>query len=215
MPAKEITEFVHKKGIPIVFDGAHAGGLVDVNVKEIGCDFYTTCGHKWLMAPQGTGFLYVNKKRLDELQVTWLGAATTENWDLPTLTFDPKPNANKFEYGTRDLTVYGGLSVALDISEEVGIENISARSTKLATIMKNKVTDMPFFELMTPMDSNLSTGVVTIIDQRNNPENPSDRLLKDHNIIITGKNEWTRISFPYYTLEEEVDKLAEALNTEH
>ena len=213
MPAKEITEFVHKKGIPIVFDGAHAGGLVEVNVKEIGCDFYTTCGHKWLMAPQGTGFLYVDKKRLDELQVTWVGAATTENWDLPTLTFDPKPNADKFEYGTRDLTVYGGLSVALDISEEIGIDNISARSTKLATIMKNKVADMPFFEIMTPMDSNLSTGIVTLIDQRNNSENPSERLLKDHNIIITGKNEWTRISFPYFTREEEVDNLAEALNT--
>jgi len=215
MPAKEVTDFVHNKGVPIVFDGAHAGGLVDVDVKEIGCDFYTTCGHKWLLAPQGTGFLYVNKDRLDQLQVTWLGAATTENWDLPNLTFDPKPNADKFEYGTRDLTVYGGLSVALDMAEKIGITNISARSSKLASIMKNKVTDMPFFELMTPMDPNLSTGVVTLIDQRTNPENPAERLLNDHNIIITGKDEWTRISFPYFTREEEVDRLADAINTEN
>ena len=66
LPAAEVTEFVHSRGVPIVLDGAHAVGLVPVDVKEIGCDYYSGCGHKWLMAPQGTGFLYVNKDRLDE-----------------------------------------------------------------------------------------------------------------------------------------------------
>ena len=94
-----------------MLDGAHAVGLVPVDVKEIGCDYYSGCGHKWLMAPQGTGFLYVNKDRLDELQITWLGAATATLWDLENLDFEAKTDADKFEYGTRDLTVYGGLAV--------------------------------------------------------------------------------------------------------
>ena len=84
-----------------MFDGAHATGLVPVNVREIGCDFYTSCGHKWILGPQGTGFLYVNVNRLDDLQITWLGAATAIKWDLDNLTFETRTNADKFEFGTR------------------------------------------------------------------------------------------------------------------
>jgi selenocysteine lyase/cysteine desulfurase len=211
IPAKEITEFVHKKGVPIVFDGAHAAGLVPIDVKKIGCDFYSGCGHKWIMAPQGTGFLYVNKERLDDLKITWLGAATAVNWDLENLLFETKTDADKFEYGTRDLTVYGGLSVALDIAQENGIDNISDRSGALATRMKNRIADMQSFELMTPLDTSLSTGIVTLIDCRQKVQNPTDWLWQKHKIIVTGKDEWTRISFPYFTLEEEVDILADLI----
>ena len=211
MPAKEITDFVHQKGIPIVFDGAHATGLVPVNVKNIGCDFYTSCGHKWILAPQGTGFLYVNESCQDDLQITWLGAATAIKWDLDNLRFETKTNADKFEYGTRDLTVYGGLAIALDQVESHGIENISSRSTQLATRMKKKVMDMKSFELMTPDSETLSTGIVSLIDRRNKIQNPTERLFENHKIMIAGLDEWTRISLPYFTLEEEVDRLAEVI----
>jgi selenocysteine lyase/cysteine desulfurase len=213
LPAAEVTSFVHSKGVPIVLDGAHAAGLVQVDVKAIGCDFYSGCGHKWLMAPQGTGFLYVAKERLDDLQITWLGAATATNWDLPNLTFEARTDADKFEYGTRDLTVYGGLAVALEIAQESGIEHIAARSSELADRMKRRVTDIPGVELMTPMDPALSTGVVAISVDTHGDANPTDWLWSEHRIVTTGKDDWMRLSFPYFTLEEEVDRLADLLTS--
>ena len=212
LPAKEITEFVHSRGVPIVLDGAHAVGLVPVDLKDIGGDFYSGCGHKWLLAPQGTGFLYVSKDRFEGLELTSVGANTALNWDLSNLIFDAKTDAEKFEYGTRDLTVYAGLSVALDLAEEVGIDNISDRSSHLASLMKSKVADMNAFELMTPMDASVSTGIVAVTGRKEKAENLTDRLWQDHRILVTGKDQWVRISFPYFTLEEEVDRVAEAID---
>ena len=211
LPAAEVTEFVHSRGVPIVLDGAHAVGLVPVDVKEIGCDYYSGCGHKWLMAPQGTGFLYVNKDRLDELQITWLGAATATLFDLENLDFEAKTDADKFEYGTRDLTVYGGLAVAVDMAQEVGIDEIAARSGDLAARMKRGLADLPGVELMTPMDALRSTGIVALSLGPMADRDPAKWLWDEHRIIVTASGDWMRISTPYFALEEEVDRTAELL----
>ena len=211
LPAAEVTEFVHSRGVPIVLDGAHAVGLVPVDVKEIGCDYYSGCGHKWLMASQGTGFLYVNKDRLDELQITWLGAATATLFDLENLDFEAKTDADKFEYGTRDLTVYGGLAVAVDMAQEVGIDEIAARSGDLAARMKRGLADLPGVELMTPMDAMRSTGIVALSVGRMADRDPAKWLWDEHRILVTGSGDWMRISTPYFALEEEVDRTVELL----
>ena len=211
LPAAEVTEFVHSRGVPIVLDGAHAVGLVPVDVKEIGCDYYSGCGHKWLMAPQGTGFLYVNKDRLDETEITWLGAATATLFDLENLDFEAKTDADKFEYGTRDLTVYGGLAVAVDMAQEVGIDEIAARSGDLAARMKRGLADLPGVELMTPMDAMRSTGIVALSVGRMADRDPAKWLWDEHRILVTGSGDWMRISTPYFALEEEVDRTAELL----
>ena len=211
LPAAEVTEFVHSRGVPIVLDGAHAVGLVPVDVKEIGCDYYSGCGHKWLMAPQGTGFLYVNKDRLDETEITWLGAATATLFDLENLDFEAKTDADKFEYGTRDLTVYGGLAVAVDMAQEVGIDEIAARSGDLAARMKRGLADLPGVELMTPMDAMRSTGIVALSVGRMADRDPAKWLWDEHRILVTSSGDWMRISTPYFVLEEEVDRTVELL----
>ena len=211
LPAAEVTEFVHSRGVPIVLDGAHAVGLVPVDVKEIGCDYYSGCGHKWLMAPQGTGFLYVNKDRLDETEITWLGAATATLFDLENLDFEAKTDADKFEYGTRDLTVYGGLAVAVDMAQQIGIDEIAARSGDLAARMKRGLADLPGVELMTPMDALRSTGIVALSLGPMADRDPASWLWDEHRILVTGSGDWMRISTPYFALEEEVDRTAELL----
>ena len=211
LPAAEVTEFVHGRGVPIVLDGAHAVGLVPVDVKEIGCDYYSGCGHKWLMAPQGTGFLYVSKDRLDELQITWLGAATATLWDLENLNFEAKTDADKFEYGTRDLTVYGGLAVAVDMAQEIGMDEIAERSGGLAARMKRGLADVPGVEIVTPMDARRSTGIVALGLGPMADRDPTSWLWDEHRIIVTGSGDWMRISTPYFALEEEVDRTVELL----
>ena len=211
LPAAEVTEFVHSRGVPIVLDGAHAVGLVPVDVKEIGCDYYSGCGHKWLMAPQGTGFLYVNRDRLDELQITWLGAATATLWDLENLDFEAKTDADKFEYGTRDLTVYGGLAVAVDMARQIGMDEIAERSGGLAARLKRGLADVPGLEIMTPMDALRSTGIVALTLGPMADRAPASWLWDEHRIIVTGAGDWMRISTPYFALEEEVDRTVELL----
>ena len=59
MPWKEITEFTRSRGILSIADGAQAPGMLKVDVQYLGIDIYASSGHKWLLGPKETGFLYL------------------------------------------------------------------------------------------------------------------------------------------------------------
>jgi len=81
LPAKEICALARSKGILSAVDGAHVVGMMKLNVKELGCDLYTSSPHKWLQAPKGSGFIYVRDEVIDRLWNT----IVTAGWDQPTL----------------------------------------------------------------------------------------------------------------------------------
>lgn len=213
--AAQVTRLVHSKGIPIMLDGAHAVGQAPVDVKAIGCDFYAGCGHKWLLGPQGSGFLYVSEERIEELKLTWLGWGMTAEYDLPSLTFQPVDDANRFEYGTRDWALYGGLAAGISFARNVGIDNIEARSRKLATELKQRLTDLPGVEMLTPLDPEASAGLVAFRTAGLAHPNPGQWLWDEHRILVAHDAEkgWMRLSAAYFLLEEEVDLFVECLSS--
>lgn len=72
MPVREIVALAKTQNILTVIDGAQAVGNIEVDVRAIGCDAYAGPGHKWLMAPKGTGFLYINKAAASRIQpIEW------------------------------------------------------------------------------------------------------------------------------------------------
>src|SRR5262249_14004806 len=74
MPAAALCEEVRRRGVLTVVDGAHAPAMVPLSLDAMGCDFYGGNCHKWLLAPTGSGFLYMgagNEDRLRPLQVSW------------------------------------------------------------------------------------------------------------------------------------------------
>ena len=77
MPVREIVALAKAKNILTIVDGAQAVGNIEVDVKSIGCDAYAAPGHKWLMAPKGTGFLYISKDAFSKIQpVEWTDQKT-------------------------------------------------------------------------------------------------------------------------------------------
>src|SRR5678815_5645403 len=73
MPVHEIVKLARSRNILTIIDGAQAVGNIEVDVKAIDCDAYAAPGHKWLLAPKGTGFLYIRKEAASQIQpVEWL-----------------------------------------------------------------------------------------------------------------------------------------------
>ncbi len=70
MPVKELCQLARDNGIISVVDGAHAIGMLDLNLHDLGCDFYATSPHKWLNAPPGTGVLYIRDGLLENFWPT-------------------------------------------------------------------------------------------------------------------------------------------------
>ena len=136
MPVQELCETVDQSKIAVIIDGPHAPAQIDLNVEDIGCDFYTASCHKWLSAPLGSGFLYVHPRQQEFVQPqlqSWgrLKPAVPETWD------------EEFTWsGTRDPSPYLTIPTAIDfISQTVGLNQFRDRTRYLAGLAETMLIE--------------------------------------------------------------------------
>lgn len=120
-PVKEMVEYAHSKGVPVMIDGAQASPHMHIDVKDLDCDFYAFSAHK-MYGPTGIGILYGKKHLLEEMPPyqgggEMIGKVTFEHTTFAELPF-------KFEAGTPDFVGIAAFSKAIDFIEEIGIGNI-------------------------------------------------------------------------------------------
>jgi len=119
-PIKRFIDIAHKKGTLIIIDAAHAIGHVPINLRELDVDFYTSNCHKWLCAPKGTAFLYINKRYRDDIV-----PLTISHGYHQTLN-------GKFSWiGTRDISNFLCIKSSLEFYRTVGLEKWRAYTYKL------------------------------------------------------------------------------------
>jgi selenocysteine lyase/cysteine desulfurase len=91
--------------------------MIPVDLHDLGCDFYATSGHKWLMGPKGTGMLYVNKPMLPRWRRGYAGAYADKVFDLDAGRFERLPAARSVEIGTRSASLIADTGAAIDFLE--------------------------------------------------------------------------------------------------
>ena len=150
LPVKEICAEARSRGILTVLDGAQAFGHIPVDVKDIGCDAYVGCFHKWLLAPAGNGFLYL---RGDRAQEVWTTVASG-NWD------NHEDNGMRFtQRGTGSLSMLAGLEAALDFHTSVGPERVQQRIKYLGDYLRDGLRQIPKVSITTPSDKAMNAGI--------------------------------------------------------
>ena len=113
---KKICHELKNRGIVSVLDGSQAIVHLEVDVKSIGCDFYTFTGHK-LFGPTGTGVLYVNKSRISEMVPFIGGGEMIRNVSKDNITYNQSPFL--FEAGTPGIAEIIGLGAAIDFVQNL------------------------------------------------------------------------------------------------
>ncbi len=131
LPAQELCAEARRRGIVTMVDGAHAVAFVPLDMEAIGADFYGANCHKWLLAPTGSGFLYLHPASLDRLQplqVSWGYRPDPRRLDER----DDRGSTyriQQFEFeGTRDPCPWIAVESALDFQAELGFERIRRAS---------------------------------------------------------------------------------------
>lgn len=214
LPVREICRWAASRGLLTLVDGAQASGVFPINVREIGCDFYASNGHKWLSGPKGTGFFYGQLRRLSDLHLAHVGAGSLERADIATGTAIPWPNALRFEFGTRSWPLHIGLNASLNWLEGWGWANIYRHIANLSAYLKERILERPFLSLLTPRAWEDSSGL-TSFSVAGHAAGDVSRLLREkwhiHVRVVPHYNA-LRVSTAHFNNEADVDTLMAALD---
>ncbi|HWP49895.1 MAG TPA: aminotransferase class V-fold PLP-dependent enzyme [Candidatus Limnocylindrales bacterium] len=207
LPVEEICRIAHKKGIPVLLDGAQAVGQFPVNVKEIGCDFYAACGHKWLLGPLGVGMLYIHPAYLSQLQISQIGWGSCSTFDWETYTYTLKTSAERYEYGTRAVPLYMALEKGIEFLSAWDLQEIASRVAHLVSYTKDRLLQIPEVRLYSPLDPTLSTGLITFSLDILPGEELLTLLWSRWKILsrLVKKPDGVRISIAFFTQEAEIE----------
>ena len=116
----ELGDLLRSRGVRYHLDGAQGPGCVATDFRALGCDVYSTCGHKWLLGPKGTGALFVRREMLDDVQLSWAGSHSHATMDYEG-AYTLLPSAARYEFGTRALADFAGFARAVEWMEGVGL----------------------------------------------------------------------------------------------
>ena len=197
LPVKELSALARSKGILSAVDGAHVVGMMRLNVRELGCDMYTSSPHKWLQAPKGSGFLYVRDEVIDRLWNT----IVTAGWD------EPKLRAERFQrIGSSNVPALWGMRAAVQLANQIGMERIERRQRQTADhILKEMVQRGA--ESWTSPDPALRCAIASVNVAPIQITEIENWMWTTKKIRIRGGGpSKIRLSTPYYLLRKDVDR---------
>ena len=200
-PAADICRIARERGIQTIVDGAHAFGHFPFAIRDLGCDYYGTSLHKWLLAPIGTGFLYVRRERIADL------------WPLTPAAGSKANDIRKFEeIGTHPAANHNAIAEARVYHHTIGGERKIARLRYLRDRWMRRLADHPRARILTSFDPAQSGAIGNIATPGIDPARLAAHLYAQHRIIVTpikhAEFEGMRVTPNVYTTLEEVDTFA-------
>lgn len=205
MPVAELVAWARPRGIEVFVDGAHAFAHFPFTRDELGVDYYGTSLHKWLLAPIGTGFLYVRKARQPRL------------WPLMAAAASQDADIRKYEeIGTHPAANHNAISVALAFHQAIGGARKVARLRYLRDRWARRVSrESERCRLLTPLDSPHTAGIGLVEVAGMDPNQLVSWMMAKHRIVVTpiahAEFSGIRVTPNVYTTVREVDLFAEKL----
>jgi selenocysteine lyase/cysteine desulfurase len=211
-----IIQAAKARGILTLIDGAHPPGMIQVNLHAMGCDFYVGCGHKWMLGPKGTGFVYAQKDVLTKVEPLFAGAGTHEHFvldEIETKRGIPVNNANRFYYGSQNAAIYAGWVAAIHYLQNIGMDKVETHCKTLSGSLRQQVLALPTtkkIEVYCPEDPQFRTGVCTfkiegIASEAFVQQMRSKKIILRH--VHENKLDLIRVSTHLYNSAEEIDRL--------
>ncbi len=199
LPVKKVVRMARSKGIPVIVDGAHTFAHFDFDLGDLGCDYYATSLHKWLLAPHGTGMLYVKKDKIPDL---WPLMAAPDNMDNDIRKFE--------EIGTHPAANFIAISEAVAFHEGIGAGRKEARLKYLSDYWIDPLIDHDRLRLHTSRNPKYACGIANVEVEGVDTGELSSYLWNKHRILVTPirheEFEGIRVTPNVYTTLPELDR---------
>ena len=213
MPAAELCRVAHAGGAEIMLDGAQTGGHIALDVHRDGFDYYSIPGQKWVLGYEGVGALYIRRDLIENVHPAHTGGRAVVQDGEPG-----EPGSYRFNTTSMDKFLGGSGSVPLQAAfveaarfiEDVGVAEIEARNTSLASRFKAQLAEISRVSVLSPMNDAQSAGLVSFMVAGQSADAVVARIWQDHRIVVRQVHypESIRASLHFFNTEEEVDTLA-------
>jgi cysteine desulfurase family protein len=226
MPIAEIRSIIERflaqsnKDIFLVLDAAQTVGSIPINVQELGVDLLAASGHKGLLGPQGTGFLYIRKGvNLEPLIEGGTGSFSHQEEQ-------PQELPDRYESGTQNTPGLAGLGAAVDFLLREGGEKVWQHKKRLTELALEGLQEIPGIQLYGPRDPEKQVAVISFNLSGFDPTRLSMLLDEEfdiqtraglhcaplaHQTIGSFPQGTVRISFGYFNKSPEITYLIKAL----
>jgi cysteine desulfurase/selenocysteine lyase len=218
VPVKRMIEAAHRRGIPVLVDGAQAAPHLRVNVQALDCDFYTFSGHK-TYGPTGIGVLYGKTALLESMPPFQGGGDMIKSVSFEKTVYNDLPY--KFEAGTPHIAGAIGLGVALDYLEGLGLDQIATYEHELLAYATARLSSLPGVRLVGTARE--KAGVLSFLVEGIHAHDVGSILDRDGIAVRAGHHcampvmarfgvaATTRASLALYNTRDEIDALARGI----
>ncbi|MCB0280436.1 MAG: aminotransferase class V-fold PLP-dependent enzyme, partial [Calditrichaeota bacterium] len=204
LPVKKVVNMARKKGIPVIVDGAHSFGHGEFTIKDLDCDYFATSLHKWLLAPMGTGMLYVRK---DKIKGLWPMTPASESQDDDIRKFE--------EIGTHPAGNILAITEAITFHNGIGAKRKEERLRYLFRRWADRLVKHENIKLHTSLNPKYSCGLANVEVVGVDSNKIGGYLWNKHRMIVTpikhDEFEGLRITPNIYTTLDEVDLFADEM----
>jgi cysteine desulfurase family protein len=220
LPVDEIGEIAAKKGIPLLVDAAQTAGTIPIDVVKNNISLLACPGHKGLLGPQGTGFLYIGKE-LDLKPLIEGGTGSNSE-----LSEQPAFLPDRFQSGTLNSPGIAGLKAGIEFINKKSIQTIKEHEDKLSKTFMNKLKEINRIDIYGPLSTKEKTAVVSFNIKGKDPADIATALDQKYQIMVrvglhcspnahktigTFPHGTIRVSFSIFNSLEEVDYFIDSL----
>lgn len=203
---EEIGKICKENGIYFVVDAIQSLGAIEMDVKKYNIDLLATACYKWLLGPDGIGFLYCNKDIQEDIAATNIGwMSTTDPWSFPT-KIDLHPSAKKFESGTLPWPLIYSMDAIFDFFNEISVKKVQSHIFNLLDYLIEELQKLDV-QIISPLNKDERSGILTF-DVKNR-----DKLAEiyQNNKVRISVRDGIRVSPHIYNTTEDIDRLVSIL----
>ena len=207
---KRVSELCKRRNVLLFVDAIQSLGAVPMDVIEYGVDFLAADGHKWLLAPEGTGIFYCNNKLAEKLNPLLIGwNCVREENEFEKIDYDLKTTARRFEEGSYNTMGIYALGASLELISEIGVEEIYKRILYLGELIISEA-DARGFKITSPRDAAERGGIVSFSGDFD-PATIRDMLM-NKGVVINQRGGALRLAPHFYNTEDEILNFFDALD---
>ena len=204
LPVAKIARLASAAGALLVADGAQAPGGIQVDVRALGCDVYATSAHKWMLAPPGSGLLYIREQVRERVRPVSLH----HGYGVYTAAT-----------GTRDAPSIIGLGAAVEFLQQLGMPEVEARNMQLRDRLYHGLREIPGARVVSPSAETMSAPLVTLaIPDHISNADLARALRRNHGIEVKVLTHnllrGIRLSTHVYNRQSDIDRVLRALRVE-